>query len=721
MPRKQASRERTAFTPGNPDHLLVLLDEGLVPEWVAVDTETSGLFADDGARVSTVSVAWPDPLRQWGPDRFDGINWAEEQIAPGLTAAIASVAWPFDQGRDGKPEAGGNATLWPDANNLDSDQWRALLTWLEEVGARGGLVMHNAPFDVEKLRVGVGRFNAEGIDGRDLCDYVVWDTQNVNHLLWGWEKTSLKPTLGRLWPDEHLEDEAEKVKEYLRKNKLPPGRWDLMPWDIIGKYADLDARGTARLRLRQQWEIHQGAGDWLDGSGGRLTVEAAVDRRLRTSKVLTRMTQRGMPYHESASLAAAEAARDVLVKLRQEFPFDPGRDKEVKHYYFGQDEGCLGLEPYAVSEKTGEPSLTAEVLGRMVNDGHPYAAELAAYRRVETAESMWYRGYAEKVGDDGRLRTYFRQNGTRSSRFSVERVQLQATPADYRFSGVQALEGIPTPMELFRRAVAEFYPGWTLYGLDLAQAELRIAALYARAHNMLEMMHSGEDMHGYTTTELFKVGPEDGRWGEFRQVGKRGNFSLCFGSGGATFQRMLAEQAGLRWTLEECTDVVRKWRRLYPAFVGADGRGGAVHRHSETVKARMMRSLRQGGPGVGYLSWKNGERRWFMRDEETHKAFNQRVQGDQAQYGIDWLLASETYLRSLGLDRPQAVQGDRWSWGRTRGGAAGLLLPVHDSQVLLLPDSTWGREVAEECAALGRTLWQEWFPGVPGDVEVKKW
>ena len=52
--------------------------EGLT---VAVDTETSGLFVDDGATLSVVSVAW----------RTSGNS--------GLYNGITGFAFPFDQGR----------------------------------------------------------------------------------------------------------------------------------------------------------------------------------------------------------------------------------------------------------------------------------------------------------------------------------------------------------------------------------------------------------------------------------------------------------------------------------------------------------------------------------------------------------------------------------------------------------------------------------------------
>jgi len=73
---------------------------------IATDTETSGLFADDGARTSTASIAWiaQDPdWREWA-ERWDNVTYGFERIAPDYEVPIISIAWPFDQGTEGKPE-----------------------------------------------------------------------------------------------------------------------------------------------------------------------------------------------------------------------------------------------------------------------------------------------------------------------------------------------------------------------------------------------------------------------------------------------------------------------------------------------------------------------------------------------------------------------------------------------------------------------------------------
>lgn len=677
---------------------------------IATDTETSGLFADDGARTSTSSIAWRAlPEAGWAEwaNRWDNVTYGLEEIAPGYEEWIVSMAWPFDQGTVDKPEGIGRdgsaqVALFGEDENLDEDEWKALL----ELLSSHPLVMHNAYFDLEKYRVGTRKW-----PGVELEDHITWDTQNVNDLLWRLHPTSLKPTCARLFGQEWA-DEAALVKKYLAKSKLPPGRWDLMPWDVIGKYADTDARITLMLKMRQEWEIyHNGAGSWLAPDVGAedealdalKMVYDAINRRLDATKILYRMTRRGIPYDEVTSRLAAHECRDRAKPVAERLPFGP-TDTKAKHFFFEDgktDKGveCLDMVPYSVTDK-GAPQLTAEILGRMVNDGIAHADTWAEYRRLDNAASMWYEGYANAIGADGRLRTYFRQNGTRSSRFSVERVNLQAIPQDYRLSDHRALDGIITPRGIIANAVPD---GWRLFELDLAQAELRVATMFARCKTMEEMIREGEDLHTFTTRALFPDEDPDGPLfaSKWRQVGKRGNFSLCFGAKGPTFKSMVSKETGIVLSENESVRIVRDWNALYPEF------GRAILHHQRVVERRQTKHKH------AWIDLVTGERRWFQEYEEAHKAFNQRVQANLAQFAIDWMRMTEPFL---------ARQSELQARAKSDGvGEVGLVLTIHDSQMLLLPDDEYGQDLAERCAGFGRDLWKQMFPKIPGDVDYHAW
>lgn len=746
------------------------------PRKVAFDTETSGLHPDAGARVSTVSVAWildDDQVDEWknklgweatpGGDQYmwdDGIWTLRREMCEGAMTGqldggdwarehwVVSMAWPFDQGTvgTGKPEDPSDRLvaegqrgllegLWtpdrpePDTRNLNRDEWEALLAWLQQVGETGGLTAQNAKFDILMVEAGTRRW--PGV-GADLLELVDWDTMLGTDLWLSWQAaratggtkptSSLKPTARYLWGIAEG-DEQQVIQTYLRKHKLPPGRWDLMPWRVIAKYADQDARLTARLRAWQEAEAARVARvskkktaleyGWAAGAG-----LDGFQRRMEVMRMLTRVERRGVPFATAAAVQASTEMEQRTEQAHQVLSDTLGGRVTLdmaKHYWFGHgdkqgdtkrpdgglvDVRGLGLEPYART-KRGAAVVDISTLAKMQRDGVPLTDEWVKWKRLDDARNRWYDGWVNRAGIDGRLRTSFRQVGTASGRFSVEGLQLHSIPADYRVEGT--LAGIPSPRDLIGMGVPE---GYELWEMDLAQAELRVAAWMAGCERMLDAIRRGADLHGETTRELFGVTPDSPEWGELRQVAKRSNFSLIFGVGWLTFREMLWKEAQVDWDEPRVRELIRAWNALYPEFKQA------IRLHDERALCRYREF------GVGWMADGRGmgERRWFTPwdvrvpderrggyTESAHKAFNQRVQPALAQYGQDLWLGSEQRLR--------ARYGD---------GEAGLCLMVHDSMVLLLPEGE-GEQVCAELRDWGRELWDERFPGLPGDLDASRW
>lgn len=683
---------------------------------VAVDTETSGLHIDSGARISTVSVAWIENREsKLEAQTITGgtiDTWRMEHVSSNpadLMVGVRSMAWAFDQGVSGtgKPEDSGQSTLWPDAENLDEFEYEALLEWLGIVGVcesaekalahealhDGGLIFHHAKFDIHMFSAGVRLW--EHLH-RDYSHITVWDTQNICDLLWGTKfgTTSLKPTAARLWGESEADEQAI-TKKYLAKKKLPAGRWDLMPWDIIAKYADQDARLTIRLYLRQIQELRSSSGPtihgWLDGQDGRMAVGQAIERRLQTSKMLIRIERRGLPFAVDAAMEAGAELRRRAAALEQRLPFEPATLPMAKHYWFGKGtkNGVEGLDlaPYSRTDG-GDPQMDVRVVTQMLIDEVPDIGIWRDIQKLQTADSKWYTGWAQRAGADNRLRTSVRQNGTVSMRFSVEGLQLQAIPHDYKLSGFEILNGVPTPRALIAAGIPD---GWALWELDLKQAELRVGASMAGCVRMLELINLGVDLHADAAKEVFSKVKGDPDFDEYRQVSKRFNFSAIFGVGEETLQADVYEQTGILLSAAEAHTTLRKWNMLYPEFKRA------IQTHSDRVQRRQRQNK-----GYGWLTTFNGERRWFRPGEDLHKAFNQRVQPSLAQFGISWWLEAERMLAS-----------------QTGGG--GMVLAVHDSIVALVPDDGFGQELVQRAADIGERLWGEIFPEVPGGVDIKPW
>ena len=633
---------------GKPEGILSLGAVARSP--LVFDVETSGLHPDDGARVSVISVAW---------------------LMPGGVAQYA--AYPFGQG--GHPKSSE-----PVADE-GPDVWEALMAAIERWPR--GLAGHNVKFD--GMMVEAGSLGQDpGARSRLTRPRLVFDTMIMAKEAWPTHTAALKLTAARLWGEDETE-EQQALKPWLGPKTKP--NYHLVPWSVMKPYAAKDAVLTLRL-LMHVWEmIQQGevSGSW-------------VARETYLMRTLLDLEQAGMPFDAERSKEIAielEGRRDALL---DRLPFEK---KDAKKFFFGRDlPGALGLEPYSRTAITKQPQLTAEVLDRMVIDEVPWAKELGQINKIETALKMWYRPYAERTAPDGRIRTVFRQvasgrgvdGGTASGRYSVERLNLQAIPHDYRLG--PALTGVESPRGLVARGASRF-EGWTMYELDLAQAELRVAALWSGCSLMLRHIDEGADVHGETAKSLFGVDPDSEQWGFLRQVAKRANFSLIFGSGAKTFRAMIAKETGTLMPMGKAKQLVYDWNDLYPEY------GRAINTYMRQAET------------LGYTELVNGRRRWYAPGEDRHKAFNQRVQGSLAEYGKDWIISTKRLMDENEID-------DRFRREFPGCGGAGLIMVIHDSQVLLLPDSA-ADGLTERVIANSETIWSEMFAGVPGGAEVHAW
>lgn len=623
-----------------PDNVLVMLDQVPADSIVALDTETSGLHFDDGARVAVVSLAWFDQGR------------------------LESVALPFDQGHvPGKP--GAKAQLFPPDYNLSQTEWERLLEWLQT----RRLVMHNGKFDLHMMRTGTRLW-----PGVDLEPQLVWDTILVNRVLDPEHPTGLKPTAERfgfgLGGDERDAETRIKKAAKTEARGLPQDyRYDLVDdWPLVERYARLDAEFTLQLFQLQHDRIVQGEGSF-----------ALADRELQVSKTLYRMEQRGIGFRRKAARRAADVIRQRRDAIAAGLPFEPSLPA-AKRYWF--EEIVDGREPrlmaYAVTP-TGKPQLNKDVLKRMADDGVEWAKEWTEYTRLDKMLSMWYVGWADMCGTDGRLRTTFNQlrmqeddanaKGTVSGRFSVERVQLQAIPHDY-----QLAEGITPVRALFRAA-----KGKELWEIDLAQAEVRVASSITKCKPMIDGIIQGDDAHTIVTKRVFGIDPSHPEWDFYRSVGKRLVFAMIYGAGKLKVQEQILFFTGRKVAFETVDEWVTKFRNDFPEFP----------RYARRLSNRVEK-----GRTVRLVS---GLVRHFQPYEQTHKAFNAEIQGGVAESMKDWMVWVEESHPGV------------------------MLVQIHDSLILEVPKGLRGEMVTTEVVKAGEQIFERQFPGVPFKAEAKRW
>lgn len=572
------------IAPVAPQGLRLPNEDGLI---VAVDTETSGLHVDDGARLSVVSISYRTG-----------------------TGRIISRAFAFDQGeldKDDLPKAYrkgrvvGQASLFDGgtdsdvAPNLGPAEWDELLAWLQ----RQWLVFHHAKFDLHMFRVG-HRVWGRGVD---LLGRFVWDTQVIAPICWPAEKTGLKETAARLWGEQERETERA-LRLWLSKNGQ---RYDLAPWRLIGKYAEHDTELTLRL---------------FDAERAALTASQRmlVWQEIELAKTLYLMETRGIGW----DVAGARGACATIHKAKEALDFGPLGEptvEKMKDYWYR----ICGLTPSKRTAKTNKPSIDKEVVRGLVQTGAPYAKEYQEWVKLERGLSMWYLGWTKMVGSDGRLRPVFHQTkgagnetddterGTVSGRLAIERVQLHAIPHDY-----QLAEGVPTV-----RSLITARRGYRLYELDVSQAEMRVAAGLSRCKALIRGFAEGQDAHDMTTSLVWKIDKSSDLWVVYRPVGKRLNFGMLYGAGEETVERQIVEFTGMQPEPGE----VAMWRNDFKSAM------------PEVI--RMSWRVNEEAKRTHQVKLVSGRVRYFQPWENTHKAFNAVIQGGVAEIMKLWMIDVE--------------------------------------------------------------------------------
>lgn len=174
----------------------------------------------------------------------------------------------------------------------------------------------------------------------------------------------------------------------------------------------------------------------------------------------------------------------------------------------------LGL-PAKKKTKSGY-STNADVLEELRLQS-PIVDNVLKYRQYTKLNSTYVVGLLDKIADDGRIHTSFKQTETRTGRISSTEPNVQ---------------NIPVRTELGSR-MREFFvadEGKILLDADYSQIELRVMAHLSGDKNMINAFVSGEDIHTSTAAQVFDMPPVMVT-SEMRSAAKAVNFGIIYGIG----------------------------------------------------------------------------------------------------------------------------------------------------------------------------------------------
>lgn len=360
-------------------------------------------------------------------------------------------------------------------------------------------------------------------------------------------------------------------------------------------------------------------------------------------RILQGMERRGVRLNQELCAELSAEAHSEMARVTEELGFDPGSSNALAEFLFE----TLGLPILARGKPSksfpnGRPKMDKERMNEYdsmldANDD-PSAKMVLAFRGWQKANSVCYEGYPRLVSVDGRLRPSYKIHGTKTTRLSCEKPNLQQIPrsSDKPWNG---------------RIKRLFVPddGFRLIEFDYSTLEFRLAALYANEKDLIDRINAGADFHQITADLIRELAGID----ITRQEAKTTNFLILYGGGVGK----LAWQ--LHATPEKAQLVWDAYHETFPGF------------------KKVMDSAARTAKNRGYVNLWTGRRRHFntkwsfdyedgIRKEPYHKAFNSLCQGGGAE------IVKHAMLRVDPLNSDSAR----------------LLLQVHDSLV-------W--EIREDC------------------------
>lgn len=380
------------------------------------------------------------------------------------------------------------------------------------------------------------------------------------------------------------------AKKFLKDEKLDGDKikelgkiygWHRIPPEVMGPYGEYDPDLHRRLK-NVLWPrlVQQGLESVYWDTESRLTAS------------LHQMEQRGVGVNTALSRSLSERGRGRMETIQRHFKFNPASPLDLGHYLLEQ----LELPVLALTPK-GKPSFNKVAMEQydeiLQASNNPAAKLIAEYRGWQKATTSLYEPLLERLGPDGRIRTNFKEHGTRTGRLSATEPNLQQVPrgSNKKWNG-QAKACFTSGRE-----------GYLLYGYDYSQIELRLAAAYGRERTLLEEFAKADaDPFAVYCSLLF---------GHFSQEGRQNTktffYANLYGAGLAKIA------ATLGWSEDATRPILDGFRASIPGITEI----------SNQVNNLMARQ--------GYVTYWDGRRRHIKWREDQHKAWNSVIQGGAAQ------------------------------------------------------------------------------------------
>jgi DNA polymerase I-like protein with 3'-5' exonuclease and polymerase domains len=353
---------------------------------------------------------------------------------------------------------------------------------LQKIFLDSTVVFHNKKFDAKMLFYHFGFVFDKTED--TMCMHYVLD-ENASH---GLKELAIKYTD---FGDYDKELEEFKVSYCSSHGILKDDfTYDLIPFDIIYKYASIDTAVTVTLYDKFKPLIDKNPKlQWV-----------YRNLLMNGTDFLTKMEEVGIPISKGRMEAAGIYLDNELVRLKEElysYPeikaieeeqgkiFNPASVNQLRKLLFDY----LKLTPTGKLTSTGAISTDAEVLEELANE-HPLPKALLNIRKLSKLRNTYITKILDGLDRDNRIRTGFNLIFTTSGRLSS--------------SGKFNAQQIPRDDPIIKGCIVA-KPGYKIVSQDLRTAEVYYAAVLSKDKKLQDVFKQGGDFHSTIAKMVFKL------------------------------------------------------------------------------------------------------------------------------------------------------------------------------------------------------------------------
>lgn len=387
------------------------------------------------------------------------------------------------------------------------------------------LVCHNGKYDLGVLyRMGFGTFKLY----RDtmLMAYTIDEVPGTKGL-----KYLAKELLG-------APDWDAAIKEYTTGKD---GSWDKIPKDLLYKYNAYDVACTwdlldllANRMDENDWKLH----DFLCRASDQLMLIESEGIYIDQAE-LERLSVEMEMNIADAKAELQEFAGEYINKFT-----DKQRELVAKGGGFNPNSPIQVAGLLKAMSDITFTTTDADQLTKLLNKKPPlstFAKKMLYYRKITKLYGTYVKGTAERIDEDGRVRTSYLLHGTETGRLSARNPNVQNVPRTNEYGNI--------------RKVYAASPGYAFVYADYSNIEGRVVAVLSGDEKMIELMNDPDsDIHSTVAESIF--GSTFTK--EQRTIAK----SVVHGANYARTAHGIAEGLGI--SVGEATKVYNGYHRLFP-------------------------------------------------------------------------------------------------------------------------------------------------------------